>query len=238
MTYGNGLIETVTCNNRLQPTQLRNYNPTTNTDVLNLSYGFTNSAGANNGNVVTFNSPATQIFMRTYTYDELNRLSTMSSPADASGCYGLTWTYDAWGNRLSQNNAGGSCVSPSHTLSAINRIIDTGYVHDAAGNMTGDNIHAYVFNAESQLTQVDSGSTATYLYDANGQRVRKTTGGVATDYVYDGTGLVAEIQGPTWTKGYVHSGTQLVAQYNGAIGTTSATTLFSLMVHLDSPRAL
>jgi hypothetical protein len=47
MTYGNGLIETVTYNNRLQPTQLRNYNPTTNADVLNLSYGYTNSAGAN-----------------------------------------------------------------------------------------------------------------------------------------------------------------------------------------------
>ncbi len=100
MTYGNGLVETSTYNNRLQPTQLRTYNPTTSTDVLNLTYGFTDSAGANNGNVVTFNSTATQIFMRTYTYDELNRLSAMSSPADASGCYGLTWTYDAWGNRL------------------------------------------------------------------------------------------------------------------------------------------
>jgi hypothetical protein len=47
MTYCNGLVETSTYNSRLQPTQLRTYNSTTNADVLNLNYGFTNSAGAN-----------------------------------------------------------------------------------------------------------------------------------------------------------------------------------------------
>jgi RHS repeat-associated protein len=239
MTYGNGLVEQSSYNNRLQPTQLRTYNPTTSTDVLNLNYGFINSAGANNGNVVTFNSTATQIFMRTYTYDELNRLSTMSSPADASGCYGLTWTYDAWGNRLSQTTAGGSCVSPSHALSAINRIIDTGYVHDAAGNMTGDNIHGYTYNAESELIQVDSGSTATYVYDAGGERVRRTASGVTTDYIRDNSGsVVAEIQGSTWTTGYAYSGSHLIAQYNGALGATGTTTLFSHSDHLGSTRAL
>jgi hypothetical protein len=54
-----------------------------------MTYGYTNSAGANNGNVTSLNSTATQIFMRSYTYDSLNRLWTMSSPVDASGCYGL-----------------------------------------------------------------------------------------------------------------------------------------------------
>jgi YD repeat-containing protein len=211
MTYGNGLIELSAYNNRLQPTQLRTYNPTTSTDVLNLNYGFTNSAGANNGNVVTFNSTATQIFMRTYTYDELNRLSTMSSPADASGCYGLSWTYDAWGNRLSQTPTSGSCLSPSHAVWTNNRIIDTGYVHDAAGNMTNDASHAYTFDAENRMTQVDGGSTATYVYDASGQRVRKTTSGVTTDYVYDGASVLAEIQGaggPSFAacKGWGESG--------------------------------
>jgi hypothetical protein len=128
MTYGNGLIETSAYNNRLQPVQLRTYNSTTSADILNLSYGFTDSSGANNGNVVSFDSSATQIFMRTYTYDELNRLSTMSSPTDASGCYGLTWNYDAWANRLSQNTASGSCASPSHAVLPNNRITDTGRV--------------------------------------------------------------------------------------------------------------
>ncbi len=242
MTYGNGLVETSTYNNRLQPTQLRTYNSTTNADVLNLTYGFTNSAGVNNGNVVTFNSTATQIFMRTYTYDELNRLSTMSSPADASGCYGLTWTYDAWGNRLSQNPAGGSgsaCVGSQPTIYTNNRIIDPGYVHDTAGNMTHDASHGYTFNAESELTQVDSGSTATYVYDAIGQRVRKTASGVTTDYVRDASAhVVAEIQGSTWTKGYVYVGPLLLSQYDGLLGSSGATTLFVHTDHLGTTRLL
>jgi len=36
-TYGNGLVETSAYNNRLQPTQLRTYKPTTNANVLNLA---------------------------------------------------------------------------------------------------------------------------------------------------------------------------------------------------------
>ena len=151
--------------------QLLTYNPTTNADILNLTYGFTDSAGANNGNVVSFKSSATQVFMRSYTYDELNRLSTMSSPTDASGCYGMSWTYDAWGNRLSQNTAGGSgsaCVSPNHAVALKTASSDTGFTHDSAGNMTHDDSHGYTYNAESRVTQVDSGSTATYVYDAEG----------------------------------------------------------------------
>jgi RHS repeat-associated protein len=241
MTYGNGLVETSSYNNRLQPTQLRTYNPTTNTDILNLNYGFTDSAGANNGNVVSFISTATQVFMRSYTYDELNRLSTMSSPADASGCYGLTWTYDAWGNRLNQNTAGGSgsaCASPSHGILANNRITDTGFAHDASGNTVTDGTHGYTYDAESRLVSLDGGA-ATYLYDAGGQRVRKISGGVTTDYVRDESGnVVAEIQGSTWTKSYVYVGTHLLAQYNGAQGASGATTVFALSDHLGSTRVM
>ena len=238
MTYGNGLVETSTYNNRLQPTQLRTYNPTNSTDVLNLTYGFTDSAGSNNGNVVTFNSSATQIFMRTYTYDELNRLSTMSSPADASGCYGLSWAYDAWGNRLSQTPTSGGCVSPSYTLNAANRIIDPGFIHDSSGNMTHDASHAYTFDAENRISTVDSGA-ASYLYDANGKRVRKTANGVTTDYVNDPAGSFGgEMQGSTWTKGYAYASGHLLAQYNGVLGASGATTLFTHTDHLGSSRAL
>ena len=52
------LIETVTYNNRLQPTSLITYNPTANANILNLAYGYANSAGANNGDVTSFNSTA------------------------------------------------------------------------------------------------------------------------------------------------------------------------------------
>jgi RHS repeat-associated protein len=110
----------------------------------------------------------------------------------ASGCYSLSWNYDAWGNRLSQNNGGGSCLSPSHAIMPNNRITDIGYSYDAAGNMTSDAVHTYTYDAENRLTQVDGGSTATYMYDAEGQRVQKTAGGVSTNYVFSGGQALAE----------------------------------------------
>ena len=244
MTYGNGLIETVTYNNRLQPTQLRNYNPTTNADVLNLSYGYTNSAGANNGNVTSLNSVATQIFMRTYTYDSLNRLWSMSSPADASGCYGLAWTYDRYGNRLTQSATGGSgsaCPQPSYGVLSNNRLTNTGYSYDAAGNMTSDNIHTYTYDAESRLIQVDgtagncSTATACYVYDAEGQRLQKTTAAETTVYLRNSKGeVVAETDGGNTLlrAGYVYAGGALLAEYE------NGTTYFIHKDHLGDTRVM
>jgi RHS repeat-associated protein len=232
ITYGNGLVETSAYNNRLQPTQMRTHNPTTNTDVLNLSYGFTNSAGANNGNLVTFDSSATQIFLRSYTYDQLNRLSTMSSPADASGCYGLSWSYDAWANRQSQNTTSGSCYSPSHAVLPNNRI--SGYSYDAAGNMTSDASHTYTYDAENRLTAVDGGTTAAYVYNSSGQRIAKTTPAGTTEYLYDQSGnVVSEINTSAQpATNYVYFNGSLLAEYE------NSTTYFIHKDHLGSTRVM
>jgi RHS repeat-associated protein len=242
MTYGNGLIETVTYNNRLQPTQLRNYNPTTNADVLNLSYGYTNSAGANNGNVTSLNSTATQIFMRSYTYDSLNRLWTMSSPADASGCYGLAWTYDRYGNRTAQNATSGNCLQPQTPVSPNNNNrLQPPYQYDASGNMTADASHTYFYDAESRLIQVGgtlgncSTATACYVYDAEGQRLEKLTGGSTTAYLRNAKGdVVAETDGGNTLlrAGYVYAGGGLIAEYE------NGTTYFVHADHLDDTRVM
>jgi RHS repeat-associated protein len=214
---------------------LRTYNPATNADVLNLAYGYTNPAGANNGNVTSFNSTATQIFMRTYTYDSLNRLSTMSSPADASGCYGLSWTYDRYGNRLSQSATSGGCFSPSHGVFPNNRISDAGFSYDASGNMTHDATHSYTYDAEGRLTQVDGGATATYVYDAEGQRIQKTTDGAIAVYLRNPQGqLVAETDGgdTLLRVGYAHAFGELLAEYE------NNSTYFIHKDHLGSTRVM
>jgi RHS repeat-associated protein len=243
MTYGNGLVETVTYNNRLQPTSLLTYNPTTNANILNLSYGYTNSAGANNGNVTSLISTATQIFMRSYTYDSLNRLWTMSSPADASGCYGLAWTYDHYGNRLTQSATGGSvtCPQPSYGVLTNNRLTNPGYSYDAAGNMTGDGIHTYSYDAESRLIQVDgtagncSTATACYVYDAEGLRLQKTKGSTTTVYLRNSKGeVVAETDGGNTLlrAGYVYAAGSLLAEYE------NGTTYFVHKDHLGDTRVM
>src|SRR5437773_9677785 len=95
--------------------------------------------------------------------DALNRLSTFSSPSDPSGCTGLTWTYDAWGNRTDQNNTGGSCGQFHANVNTQNRLVDAVnnlYTYDAAGNMINDGNHTYTYDAENRLISADGGSTA------------------------------------------------------------------------------
>jgi RHS repeat-associated protein len=158
----------------------------------------------------------------------------MSSPTDASGCYGLTWTYDAWANRTNQTTSSGACTESHPTIAPNNQFTGTPYQYDAAGNMTQDASHSYTYDAENRLTTVDGGSTANYVYDAEGDRIEKIAGGVTTVYYYDPVGnLTTETNGgDTLNIGYVYSGGQLLAEYEGG------STLFVHKDHLGSTRVM
>ena len=243
-TLGNGLIEASAYNNRLQPTQLRVNNPSLGTDLLTMGYGF-NYGTANNGNVASWSASGAQTFNRSYTYDALNRLATMSSPGET--CAGLSWTYDIWGNRSDQTGGAG-CYQTSHNaINVLNRIADTGYNYDTAGNMTSDPATSatYQYDAENRLISSASAlGTGTYVYNADGKRARKTVGSTVTDYFYDLAGnIAAERVGSTWTKGYVYAlalsgaeGGSLLAQYDNTVN--PPTTFFVHKDHLGSTRLL
>ena len=81
---------------------------------------------------------------------------------------------------------------------------------------------------------VDSGTTGTYVYDGQGQRLRKTTGGVNTDYLRDTSGnVVTEVQGgSTFASGYVYLNGQLLTEY------VNGNTYFAHHDHLGSARLL
>jgi RHS repeat-associated protein len=78
-------------------------------------------------------------------------------------------------------------------------------------------MHYYTYDAENRLTQVDSGTTAAYLYDGSGKRVAKTTGGTTVDYLYDLAGhVVTELNSTgTWNRVEVFAGNTHVATYSG-----------------------
>ncbi len=246
VTLGNGLTETNMLNNRLQPCRINtNSSATTlNTcadsipsgNLLDHSYGF-NSGASNNGNVASWTAVGQQAFNRTYSYDTLNRLATLSDSNTGQQCRGLSWTADAWGNRTSQTTTSGSCYQqPSITFSTKNQL-PSPYLYDAAGNMTYDGTHTYTYDAENRLTQVDGGSTAAYVYDGDGHRVRKTTGGVWTDYLYDLAGnSVSEINNscgsPCGSAFYISLGGRSIAKYYGN------TTYFAHLDHLGSTRLM
>ena len=56
-------------------------------------------------------------------------------------------------------------------------------------SVTSDFAHNYTFDAEGNVTAVDGGQTAQYVYNALNQRVRTTlANGAATEYVFNAAG--------------------------------------------------
>jgi RHS repeat-associated protein len=146
-----------------------------------------------------------------YTYDDFNRLNTAVSNTGL----GCAEVYDRFGNRLQQTNYTGTCMTPQYTLTA-NTYHIAGFSYDLAGDMIGDGIHTYQYDGEGRLASLDSGSTATYVYDAGGTRVRRIVSGVAYDEVLDLTGHVISdflVSNGAWNRGEVYAGGMHVATY-------------------------
>jgi RHS repeat-associated protein len=205
---------------------------------LDLAAGFS-VGSSNNGNLASFVGTGQQAFNRAYSYDSLNRLSTMTDSASGQSCKGLSWTYDAWANRTAQNNTSGTCYTFLASVGTNNQF-GSPYTYDAAGNMTYDGTNTYYYDAENRLIQVNgtlgtcSTATVCYAYDALGRRVYKSGAAISNpvSYVYDVSGKVMAVYNPTWATGYVYLAGQLLAEYQ------ASTTYFVFSDHLGSSRVL
>ena len=123
-----------------------------------------------------------------YVYDSVYRLAQVVSN-DAS--WGIAWTFDEWGNRLTQTPQGlATSRVGTQTLGYINNRLTT-YTYDVAGNQLNDGNHNYAFNAENQITQMYGGA-AVYGYDGDGRRMKKTVGSETTFYFYGPMGVICE----------------------------------------------
>jgi RHS repeat-associated protein len=226
-TFGNGITETHAYNQRFQLCR-SNFNssgaylstcgdaiPPGN--VLDLHPTF-NAGSTDNGNVATWSATGAQTFSRTYAYDALNRIQGMTESASNQACKGMSWTIDAWGNMTNQTGTAGTCYAFTSAVGTNNRL-QSGYQYDAAGNLTFDGTHQYTYDAENRIIQVDSGSTAIYIYNENGNRARKTIGSGFTEYYYAPDGTVQiEYDGSSWSHQYIYAASQLVAEYkNGTM---------------------
>ena len=79
-------------------------------------------------------------------------------------------------------------VPYSNQLDAVSRPVAKIYEYDAAGNVTSDGIHDFGYDDRGRLVSVDSGATATYAHNGQGQRVRKVSGSTTWLFVYDEAG--------------------------------------------------
>jgi RHS repeat-associated protein len=122
-----------------------------------------------------------------YTYDQLNRLTsmTLNGAPTPSASYG----YDALGDLTSKVEGTSSLTlayaSPGHThaVSSTSGSLVQTLAYDADGNMTGASYagQAYTYSAQNQLTRRTNadGSATSYIYDANGALAKRTTTGPA-----------------------------------------------------------
>ena len=133
-------------------------------------------------------------FDRVYAYDDLDRLSSDG---------GVTYTYDAAGNRMTRTENGETIT---YTLGIGDRLASYGragtprapqsaegaYTHDAAGNVTrierdGRPTLDLTWNSQYQLVSVSTNGVfaESYEYDALGRRASTTTLEGTMRHVYD-----------------------------------------------------
>jgi RHS repeat-associated protein len=168
-------------------------------DIMDFTYNFVDANSHNNGNVQKVSNNIDWHRTQNFTYDPLSRISTAYTNADnqpafqgdnsIAACWAETYTYDPWGNLISlgpnattQPNYVG-CTQESgfnytNFMGTNNRITETGFTYDAAGNITASpGPSTYVYDAENHLTSASTpAGSATYTYDGDGKRLTKSTG--------------------------------------------------------------
>jgi RHS repeat-associated protein len=124
----------------------------------------------------------------TYGYDALDRLISASKTGATYG-----WTFDADGNRLTQTGTAAGTYTISGTSNRLSSITGTPartYTYDNAGNALTFGTVTNTYNNRGRMKTAKVGSsTTTYVYNAIGQRVRKSGGPAGTVlYWYDEAG--------------------------------------------------
>jgi RHS repeat-associated protein len=202
-----------TFTNRLQPNEIKASSTAGN--ALDLTYNFVDPvSGHNAGHVYGITNNLTTGRSQSFTYDQLNRITSAGTTATTGGsCWGYLYSYDAWANLTSQ--AGWSPTYNACTETTMGAVAPDGNNHipgfsyDASGNTLNDGLYAYKFNAEGEMT---TGGGVTYLYDGDGRRVSRsarllywygsggeillettTTGSTKAEFVYFGGKRVAMI---------------------------------------------
>jgi RHS repeat-associated protein len=216
-----GITNTYTYNKRLQPVNMSASAPSQT--VFSIGYDFhigNGVSGADNGNVWGITNYKDNSRNQSFTYDQLNRLTSAQNAGTNCATttvngkteyWGNSYGYDAWGNLLAKTVTKCGAENLSLTAAANNQL-QGGYLYDAAGNMTHDATSGlnYTYDVENRITGAGG---YTYTYDGDGNRVEKANGSTGTLYWYMTLGIVGEsdLTG-TMKSEYVFFGGERVAR--------------------------
>ena len=200
-------------NFRLVTLKAGNASPYTN--LQNISYTYDDV-----GNVLTIADAAAYggSQAQSFSYDTLDRLST--AQASGSTTYGgytqRSYAYSNAGNITSFEGAAltYNATAHKHAVTHIGGVQK--YWYDANGNATrrinGSQDITLTYNAENRLTGMSGGVTSSYVYDADGNRVKETIAGVTRVFV----GNTYEVDNGT-VKKYYYAGATRVAESSGGV---------------------
>jgi RHS repeat-associated protein len=167
-----------------------------------------------------------------YTFDGAGRVATITTTPVNDPVRTISYTHDAAGNRIAQDDPQGRTV---YTYDALNRLTreqpqawaPTSYTYDAVGNrltkaVDGQTVQSYQYNAANQLV---TAAGASYTFDANGNQTERVDGGTTTTFQYDAFDrlLSVGVNGAT-TVSYAYNGDGLRVAETPAGGTTKRTT--------------
>src|SRR6185437_3767619 len=162
----------------------------------------TAGTGTDNGNVWNLYNFRDRTRDQSFNYDLLNRLTSAQNAGTNCAAttvngkteyWGNNYGYDAWGNLIGKSVT--KCSAENLTLTALVNNQLTGYGYDAAGNMTSDPTDGVSasYDAENRIASATkAGVTTNYVYDSDGNRVKKSSGSTGTLYWYMTPGIVGE----------------------------------------------
>lgn len=223
LKYGNGIYASLGYSNRQQMSCLdystTNRNGTCTHDTtssfgLNYYYALDstnclNGTPGNDNQIQCITDSVNSGRTANYTYDALGRLNTaITNGSTAYPQWGLSWSYDRYGNRLSQSVTAGSGYTSSLSFAnpgGAQTNHPDGWCFDASGNLLAKSgtcpppAPTLVFDGENRMV---SDGAATMTYDGNGVRVQKCSPNCTS---------------PTSSTVFIFSGSQDIAEYdNGA----------------------
>lgn len=192
----------------------------------------------NIGTVTEEHGVGTGLHVYDYGYDDLDRLTSAVYPTALHG--GLpaseSFEYDPAGNRELPGQ-------PSvYDYDANNRIVDSPgktWTYDDDGNPLSTTAgETFTYNEVNRMVgYADGSTTASYLYDPFGRRIRKTVGSTETWFLWDGGQLLAEFDGAgTRERRYTYS--HAFAPDEQVDGSLSEVVSAVHVDHLNTPRLL
>lgn len=196
--YGNGLNRILTFDQSYKLNRI--FSP----GIQDLTYTYDQ-----NSNIINIANAVSSSFSTAYNYNAGNRLVK-----ETNGLGSITYSYDGLGNRINETNGS---TPKTYYYGSGNRLQywvqgneSYNYNYDANGNVIWEGnprsmSRSYSYNANNRMI---SGGSATYQYNAFGQRVYKNGSGGKTHFIYSPSGqLLAE----GTTKQYIYFSGELVA---------------------------